>query len=57
MTTPIAPNANVQQPIQSCDVPVYNPSYNAVQINMDTPTVNAPTMAPLPETATHQWTA
>ena len=37
--------------------PVYSPSYNAVQINMATPTVNAPMLPPVPETATKEWTA
>ena len=57
MTAPIA-NANIQQPISDYDMaPEYRPSYNAVQINMATPTVNAPTIPPMPETATKEWTA
>ena len=59
MTTPIATNTNVQQQAPVCEMaPEYRPSYNAVQINMSTPTVNAiPVMPPAPETATKQWTA
>ena len=34
-----APQQNVNRPVAR---PAYAPSYNAVQINMDTPTVNAP---------------
>ena len=59
MTAPIAANANIQQqaPVYQ-QQPVYSPSYNAVQINMDTPTVNAAPMMPaLPDTATKEWTA
>ena len=58
MTTPIAANTNVQQQAQMCDIPDYRPSYNAVQINMATPTVNAPNLVPpVPETATQEWQA
>ena len=61
MTTSIASNANVQsQPqVQAYSfVPDFNPSYNAVQINMPNPTVNAPQMMPpAPETASKEWTA
>lgn len=59
MTTPISANANVQQqPQVSCEIPDYRPSYNAVQLNMSQPTLNAvPAMAPLPETATQEWQA
>lgn len=56
MTAPISANANVQQP---AIVPDFKPSYNAVQLNLSQPTLNVPTPqpAPLPETATKQWTA
>lgn len=59
MTAPIATNTNIQQQAPACDMtPTYSPSYNAVQINMSTPTVNAgPMMPPAPDTATKQWTA
>lgn len=61
MTTAIAANTNVQsQPqVQACDyLPDYSPSYNAVQINVPNPTVNAPQMMPpAPETASKEWTA
>lgn len=56
MTAPIA-SANIQQQLPEYDVPEYRPSYNAVQINMATPTVNAPMVPPVPETATKEWTA
>lgn len=59
MTTPIAANANIQQQAPVCDmVPEFRPSYNAVQLNMNTPTLNAvPMMPPAPETATKEWNA
>ena len=59
MTTPISANANIQQQTAAYEMaPEYRPSYNAVQINMATPTVNAePMMPPVPDTATKEWTA
>lgn len=59
MTAPISANTNIQQqPVDYDMTPEYRPSYNAVQINMATPTVNAsPMMPPAPETATKEWTA
>ena len=62
MTAPISANANVQQQPQVqqqyCELPDFRPSYNAVQLNMSQPTLNAPAaMPPLPATATQQWQA
>ncbi|GEM_PF-5340798 len=58
MTAPISANANtnVQQPVAAPD---FKPSYNAVQLNLAQPTLNVPPAqpAPLPATATKQWTA
>jgi len=55
MTAPISANANVQQPVMMD----FTPSYNAVQLNLSQPTLNVPTPqpAPMPETASKQWTA
>lgn len=57
MTAPISANTNVQQ--QPVAAPEFKPSYNAVQLNLAQPTLNVPPAqpAPLPATATKQWTA
>lgn len=60
MTTSIAANANVQQQQQAqvYDLPDFKPSYNAVQLNLSQPTLNAaPLMPPAPQTASKQWNA
>ncbi len=62
MTTSIAANANVQQQPQQAaacvQMPDFRPSYNAVQLNLSQPTLNAaPLMPPVPPTATQEWTA
>ena len=55
MTEAIQNNmANQQQPVRNDLQPI---SYNAVQINMKTPTVNVEPPRPLPPTATQQWQA
>ncbi|MCR5265396.1 MAG: hypothetical protein K6E29_02230 [Cyanobacteria bacterium RUI128] len=60
MTTSIAANANVQQQ-QAQDyaqIPDFRPSYNAVQLNLSQPTLNAaPLVPPAPPTASKQWNA
>ena len=61
MTTSIAANANVQQQQAAycAQVPDFKPSYNAVQLNLSQPTLNAapPMMPPAPATASKEWTA
>lgn len=59
MTTSIATNANIQQQAPAYEmIPEFRPSYNAVQLNMNTPTLNAvPIMPPAPETASKEWVA
>ena len=60
MTTPIAANANVQQQVApACvQVPDFKPSYNAVQLNISQPTLNAASlMPPPPSTASQEWNA
>ena len=57
MTTSIAQNANIQQPVCT-HRPDFKPSFNAVQLNLSQPTLNVPPMLPpAPPTATQQWTA
>ena len=72
MTTPISvadiqqqlpPQAPVQAPapVQAqapALAPEIKPSYNAVQLNLNAPTLNAPpAMPPMPSTASKQWVA
>ena len=59
MTTSVSANTNVQAQAQQYMQPDFRPSYNAVQLNLSQPTLNAaPPMQPaLPATATQQWTA
>ncbi len=62
MTTSIAANVGTQQPQQQpCiqQAPEFRPSYNAVQLNLSSPTLNVPPapMPPMPQTATQQWQA
>ena len=60
MSTSVSANANVQaQAQQYMQQPDFRPSYNAVQLNLSQPTLNAaPPMQPvLPSTAAHQWIA
>ena len=64
---PLQPIAAVQQPVQQVAAvqsqrpalpPEFKPSYNAVQLNFSSPTLNAPpAMPPLPPTASKQWVA
>ncbi len=63
MTTSIAANAGIQQqaPVMA-QAPEFRPSYNAVQLNLSSPTLNVPPAPmpqaqPMPETATRQWQA
>ncbi len=52
MATSVAGNMSNQQQVQNIPQSI---SYNAVQINMKTPTVNVEQNRPLPQTATQQW--
>ena len=53
MAAPVTNNVPNQQQVQNTQ-PL---SYNAVQINMNTPTVNVDQQRPLPPTATQEWQA
>ena len=59
MTTSIAANVGQQPVAAPVAQPEFKPSYNAVQLNLSQPTLNVPPAAPapLPATATQQWTA
>lgn len=60
MASSVSANANIQaQAQQYMQQPDFKPSYNAVQLNLSQPTLNAaPLMQPaLPATATQQWIA
>lgn len=63
---PVQPIPPIQQsqpqaqpmPPQGAAPVEFAPSYNAVQLNLKSPTLNAPpAMPPLPPTATKQWVA
>lgn len=59
MTTSITANSVAPQQ-QPCiqQAPEFKPSYNAVQLNLSSPTLNvASPMPPMPQTATQQWQA
>jgi len=60
MTTSISANTGVQQqaPVYT-QAPEFKPSYNAVQLNLSSPTLNVPPMQqpPMPPTASQQWQA
>ncbi len=56
MTTSM-PNCNVAQQYPAYD---FNPSYNAVQLNLKNPTLNAPAapmQPPVPMTGQNNWIA
>lgn len=59
MTTSISANVGQQpQTVAPIMQPEFKPSYNAVQLNLSQPTLNVPPApAPMPSTATQQWTA
>lgn len=58
MTTSISANVGQQQAVAPLVQPEFKPSYNAVQLNLSQPTLNVPPApAPMPATATQQWTA
>lgn len=59
MTTSISANVGQQQACAQMVPPEFKPSYNAVQLNLSQPTLNVPPAAPapMPATATQQWTA
>lgn len=58
MTTSISANVGQQQACAPMMQPEFKPSYNAVQLNLSQPTLNVPPApAPMPATATQQWTA
>lgn len=59
MTTPVSANLG-QQACAPVVQPDFKPSYNAVQLNLSQPTLNVQPQqmpAPMPATATQQWTA
>lgn len=56
MTASVSANVGQQQACAPVIQPEFKPSYNAVQLNLSQPTLNVPP-APMPATATQQWTA